>query len=95
MPTLLARLPMNRLRAVLLTHFHSDYIASVADFNLNSWVAGRPEPIRVIGPVGVSQVVEGLNRHTRSIAAIESPIMAPTCYRRTSTSCARRRSNRG
>mgnify|MGYP001274814757 CR=1 FL=1 len=59
--TLLARLPMNRLRAVLLTHFHSDHIASVADFNLNSWVAGRPEPIRVVGPVGVSQVVEGLN----------------------------------
>jgi len=59
--TSLARLPLNRLRAVLLTHFHSDHIASVADFNLNSWVAGRPEPLRVIGPVGVSRVVEGLN----------------------------------
>lgn len=58
---MLGRLPLQNLRAVLLTHFHSDHIAAVPDFNLNSWVAGRPEPLAVIGPEGVDGVVEGLN----------------------------------
>lgn len=54
-------LPLENLRAVLLTHFHSDHIAAVGDFNLLSWVLGRPKPLEVIGPVGVSRVVSGLN----------------------------------
>lgn len=57
----LARIDLSQLRGVLLTHFHSDHIASLPDFNLNSWVAGRPDPLTVYGPVGVSQVVEGFN----------------------------------
>jgi ribonuclease Z len=57
----LGRLPLQNLRAVLLTHFHSDHIAAIPDFNLNSWVAGRPQPLDIIGPVGVDGVVEGLN----------------------------------
>ena len=58
----LGQLPLERLRAVLLTHFHSDHITALPEFNLNSWVAGRPAPLTVIGPVGVSEVVEGLNQ---------------------------------
>lgn len=61
----LAGLPLDRLEAVLLTHFHSDHIAALYDFNLNSWVAGRPEPLIVFGPVGVAEVVDGLNRAFR------------------------------
>lgn len=57
----LARIDLSRLRGVLLTHFHSDHIASLPDFNLNSWVAGRPDPLTVYGPAGVNQVVEGFN----------------------------------
>jgi len=57
----LGRLPLERLEAVFLTHFHSDHIAALPDFNLNSWVAGRPEPLAVYGPPGVSEVVDGLN----------------------------------
>ncbi len=53
--------PLDRLEAVLLTHFHSDHIAALADFNLNSWVAGRPRPLSVLGPDGVERVVAGLN----------------------------------
>jgi len=57
----LGRLPLEHLEAVFLTHFHSDHIAALPEFNLNSWVAGRPEPMVVFGPPGVSEVVDGLN----------------------------------
>ena len=57
----LGRLPLERMEAVLLTHFHSDHIAALPELNLNSWVAGRPKPLAVVGPAGVSEVVEGLN----------------------------------
>jgi ribonuclease Z len=57
----LGRLPVERLEAVLLTHFHSDHIAALPEINLNSWVAGRPTPLAVIGPAGVNEVVDGLN----------------------------------
>ena len=57
----LAQLPLERLEAVLLTHYHSDHIAALPEFNLNSWVAGRPKPLAVYGPPGVSDVVDGLN----------------------------------
>lgn len=57
----LAGVPTARLRGILLTHFHSDHISDIGDFNLNSWVAGRPAPLQVIGPEGVERIVEGLN----------------------------------
>jgi ribonuclease Z len=57
----LGRLPLERLEAVFLTHFHSDHIAALPEFNLNSWVAGRPWPLPVFGPAGVAEVVDGLN----------------------------------
>ncbi len=57
----LGRLPLERLKAVFLTHFHSDHIAAIPEFNLNSWVAGRPKPLTVVGPPGVSAVVDGFN----------------------------------
>lgn len=57
----LGRLPLERLEAVFLTHFHSDHIAALPEFNLNSWVAGRPWPLAVFGPIGVSEIVDGLN----------------------------------
>ena len=57
----LARVPTVKLRGILLTHFHSDHISDIGDFNLNSWVAGRPAPLQIIGPEGVERVVEGFN----------------------------------
>ena len=61
----IGRLPLERLEAVFLTHFHSDHIAALPEFNLNSWVAGRPEPLLIFGPAGVSEVVDGLNNAYR------------------------------
>ena len=57
----LSGLPMGKLRGILVTHFHSDHISDIGDFNLSSWVAGRPEPMQIIGPEGVGRVVEGFN----------------------------------
>jgi ribonuclease Z len=45
--------------AVLLTHFHSDHIGDLGELNLQTWVAGRPEPLKVYGPPGVERVVSG------------------------------------
>ena len=45
----LSGVPMEKLRGILITHFHSDHISDIGDFNLNSWVAGRPEPLQIIG----------------------------------------------
>ena len=57
----LARLPLEHLEAVFLTHFHSDHIAALPEFNLTSCVVGRAKPMVVFGPSGVSEVVDGLN----------------------------------
>jgi len=57
----LAGAPLERLEAVLLTHFHSDHVSALGDINLNSWVAGRPRPLEVIGPEGVADIVTATN----------------------------------
>src|SRR5689334_16745008 len=36
------RMPVGSAKAVFLTHLHSDHIGEVGEFNLQSWVAGRP-----------------------------------------------------
>lgn len=56
-----ARLPMDRLNGVFLTHFHSDHIAGLPDVNLASWVQGRDANLAVYGPLGVETVVGGMN----------------------------------
>jgi ribonuclease Z len=56
-----AGLPHDRLDGVFLTHFHSDHIADLPAIKLNSWVVGRNGPLKVFGPAGVQQVVDGFN----------------------------------
>ncbi len=56
---MLWHLPVERLAAVLLTHFHSDHIEDLGEANMQSWVAGRPGPLPVYGGPGVADVVEG------------------------------------
>ena len=56
-----AGLPTQRLDGVLLTHFHSDHIAELYELNLASWVQGRPRPMQVFGPEGVTGIIAGIN----------------------------------
>ncbi len=55
------RVPAQRVGAVLLTHFHSDHIGDLGELNMMTWAQGRPEPLKVFGPKGVKQVVEGFS----------------------------------
>ena len=47
------------LAAIMLTHFHSDHIGDLGEINLETWANGRDHPLRVYGPPGVDQVVNG------------------------------------
>jgi ribonuclease Z len=55
------RMPMATARAVFLTHLHSDHIGEVGEFNMQTWVAGRPGPLILVGPPGVEHVAAGFN----------------------------------
>ncbi|MFM8412067.1 MAG: MBL fold metallo-hydrolase [Alphaproteobacteria bacterium] len=55
----LANLPTWAVGTVLLTHLHSDHIGDLGETMTQSWIAGRPKPLEVYGPVGTAQVVEG------------------------------------
>ena len=55
------RLPIATAKAVFLTHLHSDHIGEVGEFNMQSWVAGRPAPLALVGPPGVDKVAQGFN----------------------------------
>ncbi|THD66890.1 MBL fold metallo-hydrolase [Phenylobacterium sp.] len=55
------RMPMAAARAVFLTHLHSDHIGEVGEFNMQSWVAGRPAPLILVGPPGTDKVADGFN----------------------------------
>jgi ribonuclease Z len=57
----LLRVDGSRIGGILLTHFHSDHIGDLGEFNLNTWVMGRPGPLPVFGPPGVERVVAGFN----------------------------------
>ena len=54
--------PLARMGAVLLTHFHSDHIGDLGELQLQSWAAGRPQPLAVYGGPGVERVVAGFNQ---------------------------------
>ena len=58
---MLWRMPTASVGAVFITHLHSDHIGDLGEFNMQSWVAGRPAPLVVIGPAGVDHLVAGFN----------------------------------
>lgn len=55
------RVPVARIGTVLLTHFHSDHIGEIGEFNMQGWAQGRRTPLEVYGADGVEQVVAGFN----------------------------------
>ncbi|MEE2677838.1 MAG: MBL fold metallo-hydrolase [Myxococcota bacterium] len=61
----IAGMPTAALGGVFLTHFHSDHIGELGEWAMQSWVAGRDQPLDVYGPQGVDQVVNGFKQAYR------------------------------
>ncbi|WP_446653997.1 MBL fold metallo-hydrolase [Blastomonas sp.] len=54
--------PLGRVDATLLTHFHSDHIDGLGEVLMLRWAAsGRKQPMPVYGPQGVERVVSGFD----------------------------------
>jgi ribonuclease Z len=58
--------PLGRLDALFLTHYHSDHTSGIPDVWLTGWLQShfgtRKSPFRVIGPVGAKTLMEHLQR---------------------------------
>lgn len=56
--------PMGRLSAVLLTHFHSDHVNGLSDVWMTSYIppawGGRRTPLRLYGPPGTARMAHHL-----------------------------------
>jgi ribonuclease Z len=57
----LLRVRGEAIAAIFYTHLHSDHIGELGEFNLQTWAAGRPGPLRVFGPAGVAELVHGFS----------------------------------
>src|SRR5437867_10879364 len=55
----LRRVRGEAIGAVFYTHLHSDHIGELGELNLQTWAAGRPGPLRVYGPDGITELVHG------------------------------------
>jgi ribonuclease Z len=68
--------PIGRIDALLLTHFHSDHTIGIPDLWLTGWLSShfgnRQRPFNVIGPVGT----ERLMRHLEAAYAHDIEIRA-------------------
>ena len=53
------QVPWPNVKAVLITHMHSDHIADLPDAHLQSWIQGRNSPLMVYGPQGINLVTKG------------------------------------
>ena len=59
---LLWRIPLEDVKGVLITHFHSDHIPELGELRLQTWVAGRKTRLPVYGPPGIGEVVGGFEQ---------------------------------
>ena len=53
------QVPWPNVKAILITHMHSDHIADLPDAHLQSWIQGRDSPLMVYGPEGINLVTKG------------------------------------
>ncbi|MGH9580437.1 MAG: MBL fold metallo-hydrolase [Terriglobales bacterium] len=56
-------LELKSLRAVFLTHLHSDHTSGLPDLFNTSWIFGRYSPLELYGPKGTKQLADALLRY--------------------------------
>ena len=57
--------PLARLDALFITHYHSDHTNGIPDLWLTAWLpagGARTQPFRVIGPTGAKELMSNLER---------------------------------
>lgn len=59
-PLKMAEWGFKTLDAILFTHYHADHIAGLPGLLLTLGNSGREEPLTLMGPPGISQIVEGV-----------------------------------
>ena len=57
---------LSDIDVVFITHFHSDHLSGLPDLWLSGWLpppwGQRSEPMRVVGPEGLSNILDGFRR---------------------------------
>src|SRR5436189_5435945 len=60
------KVPMGKLDALFITHFHSDHVSGIPDLWLTGWLGPgfgqRKQPFHVIGPTGTKDLMANLER---------------------------------
>jgi ribonuclease Z len=60
------KVPMGKIDALFLTHYHSDHTSGIPDLWLTGWLPApfglRKTPFHVIGPVGAKTLMENLQK---------------------------------
>jgi ribonuclease Z len=60
------KVPMGKLDALFITHFHSDHVSGIPDLWLTGWLGPefgrRAAPFRVIGPTGTKSLMENIEK---------------------------------
>jgi ribonuclease BN (tRNA processing enzyme) len=60
------KIPIGRIEALFLTHFHSDHTSGIPDIWLTGWLGPvfgrRQQPFRVIGPTGTRDLMANLQK---------------------------------
>lgn len=59
-PMKMAGWGFKNLDAILITHYHADHVAGLPGLLLTVANSGRQEPVYLVGPTGLSEVVAGL-----------------------------------
>ena len=54
--------PLKAVRAVFLTHLHSDHISGLPDLFTSTWIFGRATPLDLYGPKGTAKAARGLEQ---------------------------------
>ncbi len=70
-----AELPLKSLRAVFLTHLHSDHTAGLPDLFNTSWQFGRHAPLQLYGPKGTKKLAEGMLKFFEEDTRIRRDVM--------------------